>query len=244
MSRYKLTFEYEGTDFSGWQRQPNVRTVEGEIEYAFSKMFQKDINIIGQGRTDAGVHALSQTAHVDLPERYSKERIEYAMRGLLPKDVALKKIEDADEDFHARFHAQSRSYRYQISVEPSPLNRRFTWEHFMEPEFNILEKCAEMITGERDFINFCIPNDEEIGTTICTILNCSWKRDNEMLQFDIEGNRFLRHMVRRLVGSMMEVATGKKSIEDFKVLLSNEPVERKAFAAPACGLILTEVKYD
>ena len=243
MKRYKLTFEYEGTNFKGWQRQPDVRTVEGVIEDAFSTLYQQEINIIGQGRTDSGVHALSQTAHVDLPDRYQINRIEHAFKGLLPKDVVLKGIAEADKNFHARFDAVKRAYRYQISSTPVALHRNFVWNYFFDLDIELLKECAGKVMGEHDFINFCIPKEEEFGTTICSITNSKWREEDGLLIYEIEGNRFLRHMVRRLVGSMVQVAVGKISLNDFVHLLSEEEVRQKAFAAPSCGLILTDVLY-
>ncbi len=243
MNRFKLTFEYEGTDFKGWQRQPDVRTVEGVIEEALSKLYQKEINIIGQGRTDSGVHALSQTAHADLPDRYSLNRIEHALRGLLPGDVVLKKIEPADPNFHARFGAIKRAYRYQVSPLPAAIHRNYVWCYFQDMNVELLKTCAELVLGEHDFINFCIPNEEEFGTTICSITESNWTEDSGLLVYEIEGNRFLRHMVRRLVGSMIQVSVGKISLNKFEGLLSGDEVRQKAFSAPACGLFLTNVIY-
>ncbi len=243
MQRYKLTFEYEGTSFSGWQRQPDARTVEGEIEKAFSKLYQQDINIIGQGRTDAGVHAIAQTAHADLPATYSKKRILHAMRGLLPGDIALKEIVKVDEVFHARFDAVSRSYRYQVTNTPTPLYRRVVWYHYLKPDPEILNRCAEIILGEHDFENFCIPNDHEQGTTLCNVTVSEWVQEGEMLRYNIEGNRFLRHMVRRLAGSMVQVATGKLEFSTYERLLTGGKADNKAFTAPATGLILMKISY-
>ncbi|MDZ7755953.1 tRNA pseudouridine(38-40) synthase TruA [Rhodohalobacter sp.] len=243
MKRYKLTFEFEGTDFKGWQRQPDVRTVEGVIEDAFSKFYQEEINIIGQGRTDAGVHALAQTAHVDLPDRFTIKKIEQAMKGLLPGDVVLKGMEEVDQDFHARFHAVQRAYQYQVSTKPVALNRNLVWSYFFEPNIDLLHECADKIQGEHDFINFCIPNDEEYGTTICSITESRWREKDGLWFYEIEGNRFLRHMVRRLVGGMIKVSAGKININEFDRFLTGEEVRQKAFSAPAAGLILTRVHY-
>jgi tRNA pseudouridine38-40 synthase len=243
VKRYKLTFEFDGTDFSGWQIQPDVRTVEGVVEEAFSTLYQIPVDIIGQGRTDAGVHAFAQTAHVDLPESYSEDRILHAMKGLLPEDVALKKIEHAAPDFHARFDAISREYQYTITLEPSPLDRHKCWYVYSELNEDVLHKTASMIMGEHNFINFCIPPDEEEMTTICNISKSKWSVNGTKLEYQIEGNRFLRHMVRRLVGMMIEIASGKKKPADLTNLLEGNPVKKKAPAAPSKGLALLLVKY-
>lgn len=243
MKRWKLTFEYDGTNFRGWQRQPEGRTVEGVIEQAFSTLYQREIDIIGQGRTDAGVHALGQTAHVDLPEKYSARRIVHAMRGLLPEDAALLKAETVEADFHARFHAKSRSYCYRISEKQAPINRHSVWTYERRLNEERLKTCAEIIRGEHNFLNFCIPPEEEHATTICFIKKSEWTRENGLLVYRIEADRFLRHMVRRLVGSMLKVADGTLTPVEFQELLSANNVKQKGHAAPASGLVLVQVVY-
>lgn len=242
--RYKLTFEFDGTDFSGWQIQPDARTVEGVIESAFTTLYQVPIDVTGQGRTDAGVHALCQIAHVDLPDTYTIQRVMHALKGLLPEDVSLKKMEPTPPDFHARFDAVSREYLYRITTIPSPLNRRFAWYVYTPLDFDKLQQCAGLVLGEHDFLNFCIPPDEKKMTTICTITKSEWKNRGNKLEYCIEGNRFLRHMVRRLVGLMTDIASGKKEKEEMEELLKASKVKQKAPAAPPHGLHLSGVNYN
>lgn len=245
MKRYKLTFEYDGSLFHGWQKQPDVRTVEGEIESAFSTLFQRDIDIIGQGRTDAGVHAQKQVAHADLPSGIGIGKIDHAMRGLLPEDVSLFSIEEVHADFHARFDAVSRSYIYQIAVEPTPLYRHISWVQYGHPDVKVLDQCAEMICGHHDFIRFCIPSGDKYQTTECMITESRWDHERGFLVYRITGDRFLRQMVRRLVGTMVLVASEKGEVSEFKALLDNadEP-KLKVFTAPAKGLVLEDVFYN
>lgn len=242
-TRYKLIFEYDGTDFNGWQKQPSGRTVEEEIEKAFSQLFQFNVDIIGQGRTDAGVHALAQVAHVDLPEVFSPGKIIHAMKGMLPPDVAMHSVIAVEPDFHARFDAVARCYRYNISTKKSPLHRRFSWELSKEPDFELLQKMAVQVTGTHNFINFCVPSDNDFQTTLCSITESTWKLKGERLTYFIEGNRFLRHMVRRLTGCMIKAATGRISENEFALLLQGTEKRDKAFSAPAHGLVLTAVLY-
>ncbi|MCC5942002.1 MAG: tRNA pseudouridine(38-40) synthase TruA [Balneolaceae bacterium] len=243
MARYKLTFEYDGTHFSGWQKQPDVRTVEGEVEKAFSILYQQDVDLIGQGRTDAGVHARGQVAHADLPDRYPPLRIIHAMKGLLPEDVALLSAEIVADDFHARFDATSRMYSFTVATRPSPLRRHTAWQIHKKPDSKLLQTFAKKIEGEHDFINFCIPQDDEFGTTICTISQSNWEINGDERIYRIEGSRFLRHMVRRLVGSMVQVATGELGEEEFDALLSGKQTVQKAHTAPSHGLVLELVNY-
>ncbi|MEX0662360.1 MAG: tRNA pseudouridine(38-40) synthase TruA [Balneolaceae bacterium] len=243
MTRWKLILEYEGTDFSGWQKQPDQRTVQGELETALATLFQQSIVTMGQGRTDAGVHALAQIAHADLPPGIIVHKLLHAMRGLLPKDMAVIDAEPVSDDFHARFDAISRSYRYQISLKDNPLYRKVVWTVHQSLDVELLETCASMITGEHDFINFCIPPDQDEMTTISTIEKSVWTKDETLLVYHIEGNRFLRHLVRRLVGTMIWVGTGKLTLDQFELLLSGKEVKKKGHAAPSTGLILESVKY-
>lgn len=243
MERWKLTFEYDGTYFSGWQKQPDTRTIEGEIEAAFSNLYQQEIDIIGQGRTDAGVHANGQVAHADLPGKFSSQRVLHAMRGLLPKDIALINAGIIYSDFHARFSAVNRAYSYSVMDRYSPLYRNRAWCSGYELNESMLHKMAELIKDTRDFVNFCIPDDHSESTTESTLEVSRWIRRGEIFRYEISGNRFLRHMVRRLVGSMVNVATGRQTIQEFQTLLDGEPVSQKGFSAPPQGLYLESVTY-
>lgn len=243
MTRWKLTFEYDGSNFSGWQRQPDQRTAEEEAERAFSTLFQTDIDIVGQGRTDAGVHARAQTAHTDLPESISKFKLIHAMRGLLPPDLALTDAAETDPDFHARFHASSRRYSYLILQRKSPLLRDRAWNCYYTLNKFKLDELAAAVTGEHNFINFCIPPEGPTRSTRCTIMESRWIKKEELLYYYIEGNRFLRHMVRRLVGSMVKVAAEKMDSKLFFELLNEPELTQKAHSAPPHGLYLEHVSY-
>lgn len=242
--RYKLFIEYDGTNFSGWQKQPYERTVEGVIEEALSTLFQSEIDIIGQGRTDAGVHALQQIAHADLPDIHDERRIIHAMRGLLPNDVSINGIEKTDEKFHSRFDAMSRTYIYRISNRPIPLDRHKTWYNFLDLKIHLLDECANRLFGEHDFLQFCIPNEDPHVTSRCTISESVWFLDEEVLIYKITGNRFLRQMVRRLVGTMVHVSAGKTSLHIFEEMLTNPDGNFVAFTAPSLGLTLKAVNYS
>jgi tRNA pseudouridine38-40 synthase len=241
--RCKLIFEYDGSDFNGWQRQPDVRTVQNTVEEAFTVLYQEKIEVIGQGRTDAGVHAKAQAAHTDLPDRFENRRILHAMKGLLPADVALIRIEKTFPDFHARFNAVSRSYSYRLMNRPSPLNRRSAWLHHGQISEELLAECAEIVLGEHNFINFCIPSGDKYQTTICKITESFWEKEGDVWAYQITGNRFLRHLVRRLVGTMVRVNDGKTRIEEFVNLLRGPEASAKGYTAPAHGLILEKVAY-
>lgn len=243
IQRYKLLIEYDGTHFSGWQKQPDERTVEGEIEKALSTLYQVEIDVIGQGRTDAGVHAIQQIAHVDLPDTYSERRILHAMRGLLSEDVTIFGINRTNAEFHSRFDAISRKYKYRISNRPIPLDRHKIWYSFLECDIVLLNKCAKLILGTHDFHSFCIPNDDPNLTTQCTIIESVWSKEAGVLIYTIEGNRFLRQMVRRLVGTMVQVSAGKLELKKFEQMLTQFKSSTPAYSAPPNGLTLVSVEY-
>ncbi|MEX0994761.1 MAG: tRNA pseudouridine(38-40) synthase TruA [Balneolaceae bacterium] len=242
MARWKILLEYDGTRFRGWQKQRHGRTVQAELEKALTTFCQQKINVMGQGRTDSGVHAAGQVAHADLPEQAPVERLLPAMRGLLPCDMAVINAEQVPENFHARFDATSRRYRYQIARRPLPLKRHLYWIHIQELEADILHKCASLIIGEHNFKNYSRQDVKE-QNTVCRITTSQWDIDGDLYIYRIEGNRFLRHLVRRLVGTMQQAAIGKLSVDHFSHLLAARDVSKKGHAAPPEGLILEKVRY-
>ncbi|MGM0588563.1 MAG: tRNA pseudouridine(38-40) synthase TruA [Bacteroidota bacterium] len=245
MPRYLLTVAYDGTRFNGWQRQPHPeqRTVEEELERALSQRFQQEIDVIGQGRTDAGVHAEGQTAHVDLPEKIEPRELTYALLGLLPRDIAVLNIQQTAVDFHARYDATYRLYRYQILTEPRPLYRSAAHMELRPLDLELMQACAEMVQGEHDFESFTISSSLDGRHARCHLMETSLTYDSPWLLYRICGNRFLRRMVRRLVGSMLQVGLGTITLADFQDLLKTPREDIGGHAAPAKGLILEEVNY-
>lgn len=242
MQRYKLTIEYDGTNFSGWQIQPDARTVEEEIEKAMSQILQVPIDVIGQGRTDSGVHAKGQVAHVDLPEIINPSKFLFGVNGLIGDEVQIHKIEKVDSEFHARFDASSREYEYTILKKNSPLNNRTTWWAGRNVDFQKMKECVLLLKGEFDFRGFSKFNEENY-TTLCSILSAELEERDDKVMFRIRANRFLRNMVRRLVGTLVEVGKGKLSVEEFKKKLENPDAKIITKTAPAKGLVLSNVFY-
>lgn len=242
MPRYKLFIEYDGTNYCGWQKQPDDTTVEGEIERAFSQVLQKPIDIIGQGRTDSGVHAEAQVAHVDLPKKMVPDKLLAAFLGTLPRDIAVWKIEEAAADFHARFDGKARQYRYQIITRPSPLYDRFAERVLADLDMEVMQHCAEMIKGIHDFESFTFSSPEQLSTT-CEVLSSQFTVEDQLIIYRIKANRFVRHLVRRLVGTMIQVGLGKRSVDYFTDLIEQPNTEKSGHGAPAKGLILEKVEY-
>ena len=235
MNRYLIEIEFNGTMYSGWQIQPNAVTIEGELEKAFSRILQTPIDLIGQGRTDAGVHASGQTAHLDLPDDVDIYKLIHGVNGLVGEHIHIKHIEPVKQDFHARFDAISRKYQYTILDYPSPLRIDKGWFSGNTIKLSELNACANMLIGEHDFDGFSKFNEENF-TTICYVFNAKWVNEPNCINFEIEANRFLRNMVRRLVGTMMEVSRGKITLDEFAEILVNKAHAPAAFTAPAKGL--------
>jgi len=240
----KLIIEYDGTEFLGWQIQKAGRTVQGEIESAIKKIFNKDsITLIGSGRTDSGVHAKAQTAHVKVTTEMDCEKIRKAINGNIGNDVYISNCGFIDENFHARFQAKVREYFYLMTDSYSPLNRNKEWFLPQKLSDNLLMKCANTIIGTHDFTFFCKANSE-VKNKICTIISAEWKIENGRRKFIIRANRYLQHMVRYLVGTMIEVARGRYSIEQFELMLNCKQEDIMVYRAPAHGLYLWRVEYE
>jgi len=242
MARYKLSIEYEGTNYSGWQIQLNANTIEEELEKALSRILQEKIDVVGQGRTDSGVHAEAQIAHCDVNQPVDIDKLLYALLGVLPRDISVWDLEKVSGDFHARFDGKSRQYRYQIITRPSALIYRTA--NYIHYDLNIeaMQKCAEMILGTHDFECFS-KSDKDQHDAVCTVLHSEFSRNGQLITYRIRANRFVRHLVRRLVGTMLQVGKGEQFVEDFADLLHHPDETKTSHGAAAKGLILERVEY-
>ena len=239
-----MTIQYDGTDFHGWQVQAKGRTVQGDIENALSIIYPEEkITLLGAGRTDAGVHALGLTANIKLPSKLSANELLQALNGNLNQDVRIDSTEIMEDDFHARFSATARKYEYRLVKAFSPVTRNYTTALKWEIDKNLLNKCAELLLGKHDFTSFCKAT-AEVENKICTVFTSNWEESNEMIIFTIKANRFLQHMVRYLVGTMLEVARDRYTITDFQSLLHCDNPEAVIVRAPAQGLFLKKVYYE
>lgn len=243
MPRYKILIEYDGTRYSGWQKQPNASTVEENIESAFSQILQEPIDVIGQGRTDSGVHAEGQVAHLDSPVELDRHKLLFALLGVLPKDIAVWDLQETAPDFHARFDATARQYRYQIITRPSPLWNNFSEMILDELDVEKMRACSTMLRGTHDFESFTYSSDEQPGTE-CQVILSEFSFTKPVITYRIKANRFIRHMVRRLVGSMIQVGRGKLTLDEFSDMLRHPNKDKSGHGAPAKGLILEEVEYS
>ncbi|MCX7983369.1 MAG: tRNA pseudouridine(38-40) synthase TruA [Bacteroidetes bacterium] len=243
MPTYKMTLEYDGTHFVGWQVQNNGRSVQHVLEKALYTVTQENIRIVGAGRTDSGVHARGQVASFKVTNPLNPQQISKSLNAILPNDVVVRSLEEVEDTFHARYSAKARVYEYTIVRRPIAIGRLYAWELFYILNTEALNTCAAMIVGTHDFRSFC-KKDTPRKNTFCSILRAEWHEINEYLRFVITANRFLHGMVRALVGSMVDVARGAMTRDEFHALLySNSTVTTPAMYAPAKGLCLLEVLY-
>ncbi|HEY6952464.1 MAG TPA: tRNA pseudouridine(38-40) synthase TruA [Bacteroidota bacterium] len=239
----KLTLEYDGTEFVGWQFQENGRSVQETVEKGLSQILQEQIRVVGAGRTDSGVHAKGQVASFKTETSLNCALLVRGLNGVFPDDVAALSAEEVAENFNARFDARSRRYRYVIRTIPTALSRNYCWSlgYHLEPE--LMNQCLQGILGRHNFASFC-RTDSEVAHHDCTVFAARWEQpDESSLVFDITADRFLHGMVRSLVGTMVDVGRGYRSVGEFGEILDARDRRKAGMSAPAKGLYLLEVTY-
>ena len=243
--RYRLLIEYDGTPFHGWQIQPNCETVQEAIERAFETALRYRPSIVGSGRTDTGVHARGQVAHVDLDGPVEVKKLRRSLNGLLPRHIAVLDLRAVADDFHARFDARKRTYNYHLSVEKHPLSSHRSYIIWREPDFDAMNKAAQLLLGTHDCSAFC-RIQSETKNRVCTIKEAHWIKETYKGDwvFKIAADRFLHGMVRTVVGTLLDVGFGRRTVEDISVLIRSRDRTLAGPAAPPHGLVLEEVLYD
>lgn len=245
INRFFFELSYDGTNYFGWQKQPDKISVQETIEKTLSRLFSGlEINIVGCGRTDTGVHASKYFIHVDLPNKFENDQLKYKLNGILPSDISIHSVFKVKEDTHARFDATRRTYHYFIHTEKNPFSDRFSL-YFRRP-LNIEEMnlAAELLIGEKDFSSFAKVNSD-VKTHICAITFASWEQlENGQLRFTISANRFLRNMVRAIVGTLLEVGLGNITLADFERIIHKKNRCDASASAPAKALFLADIEYD
>ena len=241
---FKLTISYDGSNFSGWQIQPDDRTVQNEIQIAIQEIFQnKDIKLYGSGRTDSGVHAINQTANFLIENtNMTEKQIINAINSKINRDIHVLNCEKINESFNSRYSAVNREYLYRISTKYSPFLRKYSWYQSYSIDISKLKECSDIILGEHDFSNFCksISLQEK---NFCNISKSIWEITDDTISYRVRSNRFLHHMVRMLVGTMVEVSKNRIKIEEFSSMIKKPNANKKVITAPALGLYLYKVYY-
>jgi tRNA pseudouridine38-40 synthase len=246
MPVWKLEIEYEGTRYRGWQIQHNAHTVQGELQKAAYQLFSGRVEIGGAGRTDAGVHAVQQIAHLKVSElrtNITPRQIQFGFNDLLPHDINVVKVKNAPENFHARHDAVSRSYLYQISTRRTAFAKNFVW--WIKDDLNVAEmqQAASLLVGRQDFASFSEIEEGKKQSSIVVVERAEIFTDGDLICFRISASHFLWKMVRRIVGMLAEVGRGKASVEDFHRLLKFQSNAAAKHTAPPSGLFLEKVLY-
>ncbi len=241
--RYFVELSYNGTAYHGWQVQPNALTVQEILNKAFSSILRADIKLTGAGRTDTGVHASFFVAHLDLDEKIEDcNSLVYKINGFIPQDIAIKRIIRVKNNIHSRFDAVSRTYQYVISTVKNPFKVDFCHLIYNPPDISKMNKAAKYLYLYEDFTCFSKLHTDT-RTNKCKITFAEWeKRENELV-FSITADRFLRNMVRAIVGTLIDIGFGKTSPEDIKEIIESEDRTKAGFSAPAKGLFLVDIQY-
>ena len=253
MNNYKITIQYDGTAYKGWQVQNSTRdTIQGKLEHILTKLAGKPVDIDGSGRTDAGVHAVGQVAsfHMDLPKGTSDADLLQHINKHLPEDIAVVALERVDDRFHARYSEKGKTYRYRIQVSPvsNVFEKRFVYTYLDRPiDVNLMRQAAGLMVGRHDFKSFC-GNKHMKKSTVRTVksININEIRDEHGLreiQIDYTGDGFLQNMIRIMTGTLIEIGTGRRPVEDVTAILAALDRDKAGYTVPPQGLCLMEVYY-
>lgn len=241
--RYFIWFSYDGTNYHGWQMQPNGNTVQAELQRGLSLLLREDISVTGAGRTDTGVHARQMAAHFDTDAEFEPATLAKKLNGVLPQDIGVDRVEQVSQDLHARFSATSRTYHYYIHTRKNPFRRHFSLELHYVLDFPLMNEAAKILMEYEDFGAFCKAGSD-VKTTICHITAAQWHQTAEdSWYFEITANRFLRNMVRAVVGTLVEVGRHRMTLDEFRQVIVGGRRTQAGESMPALALSLEKVVY-
>lgn len=240
--RYFIELSYNGKNYHGWQIQPDVVSVQEKLNSAISTILQEKIEVVGAGRTDTGVHATQMFAHFNVAEKLKGDII-FKLNSILPNDITVANVFLVEEEKHARFDALSRSYEYRIWLGRNPFLLDFSWQiHSQNLNVAEMNKAAELLLKYTDFQTFSKVKTE-VYTFNCNVTEAFWQQEGNLLTFHISANRFLRNMVRAIVGTLVDVGLGKITVENFREIIESKNRGNAGLSVPAKGLFLTKIKY-
>ena len=241
--RYFITLGYDGTDFHGWQIQPNGNSVQEELQKALSTLMRQPMEVVGAGRTDAGVHARQMVAHFDSDSAVDCQQLTYRLNRIVPRSLAVYKVEKVADDMHARFSAKRRTYRYFVHTRKDPFLRHYSYQLPYSLDFNQMNKAACILLDYSDFGAFC-KSHSDVKTTICKVTAAKWHQTApDEWYFEISADRFLRNMVRAVVGTLMDVGRGRLSLEEFRGVIEGRKRTAAGESMPGNALFLEKVEY-
>jgi len=241
--RYFIKLAYKGTNYHGWQYQPNAITIQELVNKALSTLLKSKIDIVGAGRTDAGVHATEYYAHFDVDKEIKTEELVYKANSMLPNDIVIYTVFKTNDELHARFDATSRSYEYHIYLGRNPFKIDTTWQIISKKlDIEAMNVAAKLLLNYENFKSFSRSNTD-VRTYNCKIKNAIWKLNETNLIFYITADRFLRNMVRAVVGTLINIGTGKTTIDEFKKIIESKNRSNAGPSVPAKGLFLTKITY-
>jgi tRNA pseudouridine38-40 synthase len=240
--RYFFEITYDGSYYSGWQNQINAVGVQQVVEESLSQLLREKATIVGSGRTDAGVHCRQQFFHLDTEKKIDPAELLIRLNSFLPKDIAINSIRPVQLTAHARYDARERSYQYLITTKKNPLLTGHAFYFFKEVDVPLMNEAAALLLGEHDFASFSKVKTD-VNHFRCTIKKATWIRKGDLLIFQITANRFLRGMVRAVVGTLLDVGSKKISIRDFQAIVKSKDRKKAGMNVPSEGLYLTKVKY-
>ncbi|MFD0837089.1 tRNA pseudouridine(38-40) synthase TruA [Mariniflexile aquimaris] len=240
--RYFIELSYNGTAYHGWQIQPNAVSVQEVVENALSLLFKETVSIMGAGRTDTGVHAKQMFAHFDTDVKFNEAKLVFKLNSFLPKDIAIHSVFKVKEEAHARFNAVSRTYLYRIALHKNVFN--FDTAYFVKQALDVdkMKEASKILFEYKDFQCFSKVNTD-VKTYYCEIMKADWFFEDEELHFIIKADRFLRNMVRAIVGTMVQIGLGKLQVEDLHTIIKSKNRSEAGFSVPAHALYLTKIEY-
>ena len=241
--RYFIKLAYNGTNYHGWQSQPNASSVQETLNKALSVVFNSEINVMGAGRTDTGVHAKEMYAHFDFETPFDSKNLIHKLNSYLPKDIVIYDIIPVHNEAHSRFDATKRTYEYHINTFKDAFLQDGSWYYHQKLDLDLMNEASKILFNHTDFQCFSKVNTD-VNTFDCTIFEAHWQQENNKLVFTISANRFLRNMVRAIVGTLVYVGLHKITLDHFNTIIASKNRSEAGFSVPAHGLYLTKIDYE